>query len=77
MWSVQNGHTGTTTLLLDRGANVNLADEVSKNSTVSDRVSIDACYCVYVYSLTHSLTHTLTRSLTHSLTQSLTHSLTD
>jgi hypothetical protein len=41
MWSVENGHTGTATLLLDRGANVDLADEVRKNKTLSDRVSVN------------------------------------
>ena len=46
MWSVQNGHTVITRLLLDRGANVNLADEVNKNSTISDRVSVNVCFCV-------------------------------
>jgi hypothetical protein len=43
MWSVQNGHTANTTLLLDKGANVNLADEVSESNTVSDRVSVYVC----------------------------------
>ena len=48
MWSVRNGHTANTMLLLDRGANVDLADEVRKNDTVSDRDSVNVCVCFYV-----------------------------
>jgi hypothetical protein len=73
MWSVRNRHTATTTLLLDTGANVNLADKVSKNNTVSDRVSVYDCVCVCVYSITHSITNLLTDLLAHSLTHPLTH----
>jgi hypothetical protein len=72
MWSVQNGHAGTTTMLLDAGANINLADEVSKNNTVSDWVSVNVCVYLLTHPLTHSRTYSLTDSLAHSSTQSST-----
>jgi hypothetical protein len=43
MWSARTGHTATTTLLLDRGANVNLADNVS------DSTDVPVWYCVSVF----------------------------
>ena len=48
MWSARIGHAATTTLLLDRGANINLADNVSDSTDVSvwDCVYVIGCTCI-------------------------------